>query len=95
MHTVDIHLKCLPHPGPRGYRYECHLSGAHLVTSHNPEYAACRKLLALGHTGKARFFRGEQHASSLDIERGARRTISENSKHGPKVTKYHEFTLHD
>ena len=95
MHTHDIQLKPLPHPGPRGYRYECQFAGEHLGTSHNPEYAACRKLLALGLTGKARFFRGERHASSLDIERGARRTISENAKHGPRIARYVEYWPHD
>ena len=93
MQTQDIVVKRLPHPGPKGYRYEAYLGADLLVTSRDPHHSACRKLLALGLTGTARFFRpgSTQHDMQMHIERGALRTVSENAQHGPRIVKYNAY----
>jgi hypothetical protein len=56
----------------------------------NPEFEACRALLAKGIKGKLQAWRrGKQHWDmQLDIERGAGLTVEENEHHGPKIVRW-------
>lgn len=59
---------------------------------HDPEHAACRALLARGLTGKVAFVHTNGMAGmTMDIEKGAGLTVSENEHHGPYFTQYQPF----
>jgi hypothetical protein len=93
----DVILRRKSRPGSRGYQYDAIFGGGVLVSSRDPEYAACRALLAMGLTGTAQFWREGKacHDSSLDIERGARGTTQELNKGTIRVGKYTEFSWPD
>ena len=93
MGTVDLVLKRRKTPGASGYMYDVMRGGAVLVSSINPEFKACRALVAEGVSGNVRFWREgrAEHDSEFDIERAAKRTVSENINHGPRVVKFTEF----
>jgi hypothetical protein len=72
-------------------RYRVNYAGNLLVdSSRYPEFDACRALLALGLTGKVEVWRhgAAFPAMRIDIERGARLTISETEDHGPRLVRW-------
>ena len=92
--TLDLTLKCRPRPGPKGYLYAVYdAAGSLVLTSLNPEFDACRVLVAAGRTGKVRFWRPgrPEHDSEFDIQKAAKFTVRENSKHAPRIVKYKPF----
>jgi hypothetical protein len=85
-HRIDIEPVSL---GDRGRRYRVHHGGTVLIESTgNPEFDACRALLAKGITGGLEMWhRGDGIAAlRLDIEKGARLTVEESDKTGPRIT---------
>lgn len=80
--------------GERAQRYRVWHEGAVLIEdTWNPEYDACRALLAKGTVGRMEVWsRGGAYARSrVDIAKGAKLTIRENDKRGPELVRYREF----
>lgn len=79
----------------RGQTYNVHLDGPGeeliVTNAFDPEYAACRVLVARGVTGRLEVWRpGSAFASLIirDIAKGASLTIREDARRGPCVVKY-------
>jgi hypothetical protein len=82
----------------RGHRYRVTYADNLLIeNTRNPEYDACRVLLAKGITGRLEVWRAGTTfpASSIDIERGAGWTISETEEHGPRLVRWRRFEDRD
>jgi hypothetical protein len=81
--------------GARGERYRATYAGAVLVeSSRNPEFDACRALLAQGITGRLEtWWRGGSSfpAMILDIEGAARLTVGETDKDGLRLVPWRPF----
>jgi hypothetical protein len=74
-HTIEIEPTAL---GDRGQRYRVTYLGEVLIESaRNPEFDACRALLARGVTGTLQIWRPGKAApdARLDIQRGAKLTV--------------------
>ena len=86
---VDLTIKPRPSPGTRGYIYDVFRGPFLIVSSRDPEYAACRYLAATGLRGTARFWREGKgcHDSSLDIQRGAKWSAID-TKNGVRAVRY-------
>src|SRR5262245_31395445 len=81
--------------GSRGELYRVRFDGAVLLeSSRNPEFDACRALLARGITGKLEVWRpGKQHHDmQLDIECGAELTVEETDQRGLRLVRYRPFS---
>jgi hypothetical protein len=81
--------------GSRGQRYRVSYLGSIIIeSSRNPEFDACRALLALGITGTLQVWRpGRTKADMrLDVERGAKLTIRETDEHGPRLVRWEPFS---
>lgn len=93
--VLDLTLKRLPKGETEThYRYEVRLNGELLVVHRDPEFAACRALVARGYSGKARFWReGKEHPDIeiRDIVKAARYKTLETPSVGPKFAKYVEM----
>src|SRR5262245_13975124 len=78
--------------GERGQYYRVHFQDAVLIDeTWNPEFEACRALLARGVTGPAEVWRyGKDHPDMLirDIAKAAEWTVEENEKHGPRFVRW-------
>ena len=77
--------------GERGQRYRVIHKGVTLIEgSRNPEFDACRALLALGITGPLESWHKDAHfaAMFLDIEKGARLTVQESEHIGPRFISW-------
>src|SRR5262245_48570443 len=88
-HRVDIEPTSVR--GERGQHYRVLYAGEVLIEdTWNPEFEACRPLLAMGVRGNLQTWRrGKQHWDmQLDIERGARLTVEENEHHWPKIVRW-------
>jgi hypothetical protein len=75
----------------RPQKYRVTYRGETLIEStKEPVYASCRALVAKGLTGSLGIWGGEKHARGLvrDIEKGAKLTIIESEKVGPKLALY-------
>jgi hypothetical protein len=97
--TPEDHRQCIViEPtglGDRGHRYRVTYAGTVLVDgSRNPEFDACRALLAKGIRGKLEIWRkgAAFPAMVLDIEAGARLTVAETEKEGPRVVRWRPFS---
>jgi hypothetical protein len=80
--------------GERGQRYRVTYAGETLIEStRNPEYDACRALLARGVNGRLEIWRAGVAfpASSIDIERGARWTALETERESPRIVRWRSF----
>jgi hypothetical protein len=78
-------------PGSKGQRYRASHEGSILVEdSRNPEFAACRALLAKGYTGRVETWRldGMHPTMQLNIAVGAQLTVIENATDGPRLAKW-------
>jgi hypothetical protein len=87
-HSIEIEPTTL---GDRGQRYRVTYLGRVLVEStRNPEFDACRALLAQGITGRLLVRRAGRVCAdlALDIERGARLTIRETDAAGPRLVRW-------
>jgi len=87
-HTVEIEPTKL---GKRGQRYRVTYLGKVLIEStRNPDFDACRALLARGITGKllVRRAAASSHHLAIDIERGARLTVHETDTVGPRLARW-------
>jgi hypothetical protein len=78
--------------GDRGQYYRVHYRGASLIDeTWNPEFEACRELLAQGITGRLEVWRlGKSYPDMLvrDIATAAERTVVENESHGPRFVRW-------
>lgn len=75
-------------------RYRVHHDGRILIeATRQPEFDACRALLALGITGRLETWRRNlpYRCTRLDIERAAKRTVIENANEGPRFAKWAPF----
>jgi hypothetical protein len=95
---MTMHHRIIIEPttlGRRGQRYRTTYAGSVLVESScNPEFDACRALMARGITGKLQVWRScaTFPAMTLDIERAARLTVSETDKDGLRVVSWRPFS---
>jgi hypothetical protein len=73
--------------GERGQYYRVYFEGAVVIEdTWNPEFEACRALVARGVTGRLETWRADKPYPGLifpDIAEGARWTVVENPKEGP------------
>lgn len=78
-----------------GQNYSVSFEGETIIDkTRNPSADACRRLVALGHSGRLEVWGiGEPFARLIfrDIETAAGLTISENTAHGPRVATYQPF----
>ena len=87
-HRIEIER---PHYTLAGARYRVTYLGATLIESaRDPEYEACRALLARGITGTLVTYSPGSSVPRMrvDIEKGAKLTIVENAKDGPRTARY-------
>ena len=78
--------------GQRGQLYLVRHDGTVLVAgSRNPEFDACRLLLAKGISGKVEVWheRAVFPAMRLDIEKNARLTVEESDRVGPRFARWY------
>lgn len=82
--------------GARGSRYRLWHDGAALIeSSRDPEFDACRALLARGIVGTLHTrHRGRQTVCLvLDIEKGAMARTNESERSGPRFGRWQPFDL--
>jgi hypothetical protein len=87
-HRIEIELT---HYTPAGARYRVTYLGKTLIGSaRDPEYEACRALLAKGVKGKMVTYSPGSLVprTRIDIESGAQLTIIENTNEGPRRARY-------
>jgi len=87
-HRIEIELT---HYTPAGARYRVTYLGETLIGSaRDPEYEACRALLAKGIKGMLVTYSPGRLVARMriDIETGAQLTIIENAKEGPRRARY-------
>ena len=79
--------------GERGYPYEVWLGDELVVKSHDPEFAACRRLLRSGRLGLARFWREGEPAPyiEMDIAKSAKWRAKETQRKAPHFVAFEEF----
>lgn len=79
----------------RGQNYSVSFEGRTIIAkTRNPSADACRRLVALGHSGRLEVWaKGEPFARLIfrDIVTTAGLTIAENTAHGPRVATYQPF----
>ena len=81
--------------GERGHRYRVTYAGSILIESSRvPALDACRALLALGITGKLEMWRQDKAwpDMQLEIEGGAKLTVIETEKEGPRFGWWQPFS---
>jgi hypothetical protein len=79
-----------------GLPLSSHFAGSVLIEStRNTEHDACRALLAQGIVGRLEIWRAGTTfpASSIDIERGARWTVLETEREGPRIVRWRPFAV--
>jgi hypothetical protein len=93
--TARVYLSHGHFEGRRGQTYNVHLGapdGEKIVANaFDPEYAACRALVARGVAGRLEVWRPGSTFPAMvirDIAKGARLTIREDARRGPCVVKY-------
>jgi hypothetical protein len=100
--TANEHRQCIViEPtglGDRGHRYRVTHAGTVLIDgSRNPEFDACRALLARGLRGRLEVWRkgAAFPAMVLDIEAAARLTVAETEREGPRFAPWRPFSVDD
>jgi hypothetical protein len=95
-HRIVIELTTIR--GERGKYYRVYFQDAVLIEdTWNPEFEACRALVARGVTGRFETWRADKPYSGLivpDIEEVARWTVVENDKEGPVIRRWEPFPEH-
>ena len=80
----------------RGQNYAVIFEGETIIAkTRNPSADACRRLVALGHSGRLEVWgNGEQSARLIirDIKTAAGLTTYETTGHGPRVATYQPFS---
>ena len=82
--------------GERGQHYRVHYQGAVLIDdAWNPEFEACRALLARGITGRLEVWRpgGTFPGSILDIAKAARLTVEESATVSARIVSWAPFSM--
>jgi hypothetical protein len=81
--------------GARGPVYRAMYAGEVLLEHWNPEFEACRALLARGITGKLETWRPGQTspAQILDIEKAAKLTVEESDSVSMRVVPWKPFAV--
>lgn len=78
-----------------GQNYSVVFQGQTIISkTRNPTADACRRLVALGNSGRLEVWGSGEHFARLiirDIEIAACLTVSENIAHGPRVAAYQPF----
>lgn len=89
----DLELRPTGRFRSKGEQYEAIFADEILATGTSPEYSACRALQDRGLSGSARFWRkgAKAWAIKMDIAAGAKRTVVENAKIGPREGKWVPF----
>jgi len=88
--VLHVQIECLRYAAA-GVRYRVmHLGKTLVASTRDPEFEACRAMLAKGFKGTlVSYGPGSSVPSvSVDIERGARLAAIENDKDGPKIGRY-------
>jgi hypothetical protein len=92
MAASAIHIEPTTIRGERGQYYRVHYEGAPLIEeTWNPEFEACRALLARGIVGRLEVWRfGKSHPDMLvpDIAKAAELAVVENESHGPRFVRW-------
>jgi hypothetical protein len=87
-----IHIEPTTIRGDRGQYYRVHYGGALFIDeTWNPEFEACRALLAYGIVGRLEVWRsGKSHPDMLmpDIAKAAEWTVKENETRGPHFARW-------
>jgi hypothetical protein len=77
-----------------GHKWDVVFEGKVLLhASKNPEFEACRALVAKGITGKLVTYRDGRPCMVLNIEKAAKVTVSETKAHGPRFVPYKPFPV--
>jgi hypothetical protein len=75
-----------------GHKWDVIIDGDLLLkASKNPEFEACRALVAKGLAGKLTTYRDGRPAMTLDIEKAAKVTVRETKALGPRFARYLPF----
>jgi hypothetical protein len=89
------HEIILSRDGMKGDRcgYTVHFRGEPLGRWTDPEFSACRALLAAGYTGRLETrWKGEKFAAMrMDIEKASKLCTRETPTDGPRIVKYVPF----
>jgi hypothetical protein len=91
-HRITIEPTAL---GDRGLRYRVTYASSTLIEgSRVPALDACRALVALGSTGKLEVWRSGKSwpDMQLEIEAGAKLTVIETEKEGPRFAPWRPFS---
>lgn len=86
----DLIIRASGKFGPKGEKYDVLLAGEIIASGASPEFAACRVLDGMGLDGLARFWREGKPSWGLQIpiKKGAKRTVVETTKIGPRFGKW-------
>jgi hypothetical protein len=89
----DLKIRPTGKFGPRGERYEVLIDGEIIASGFAPEFAACRAMQERGALGHIRLWRKGKSTWDLrlSIEAGSKCAVMENSKAGPRLTKWSPF----
>ncbi|WP_242218933.1 hypothetical protein [Shinella zoogloeoides] len=92
--TTKIVIKPV-HLDKRGQNYSVSLEAKTLITkTRNPTADACRRLVALGLSGRLEVWDDERPFPRMvipDISRAAKLTVAEGAAHGPRIVPYQPF----
>jgi len=90
--THHIQIEPTTIRGDRGQYYRVYYRGAPIIDeTWNPEFEACRALLARGITGRLEVWRfGKSHAGLViaDIAKAAELTVEESDQRGPHFVRW-------
>ena len=101
IHRIDIEPTTIR--GERGQYYRVRYDGGVLIEeTWNPEFEACRALVARGVKGRLEVWRPSAANPGMmiiglifpDIEKGARWTVVENDKEGPVIRRWEPMPEH-
>jgi len=94
--THRIYIEPTAIRGERGQSYRVHYQGAVLIDeTWNPEFEACRALLARGVTGRLEVWRprGTFPGLILDIEKATKLTVEESATVSARIVPWMPFAM--
>jgi hypothetical protein len=94
--TNRIYIEPTSIRAERGQRYRVHFQGAVLIDeTWNPEFEACRALLARGVSGRLEVWRprGSFPGLILDIAKAARLNVEESATVGARIVPWVPFAM--
>jgi hypothetical protein len=88
--STPLMITPLSRYGTKGQVYEITLDGEVLASGPSPEFAACRVLKDRGYSGTVEFWRAGRptYDMRMSVEWGAKRTITETARTGPRFAKW-------